>query len=103
MFHVVEIHAGHLASREAAKVAVAKCQPPGPTRIATLADIDTAGLAPELQLDLVELWEQCDSWLQAQKQEPLAALATTPVGGDERASTWEVSAALRIAECTAHD
>jgi hypothetical protein len=100
---VVPLHAGFLADMNSAKVAVAKLLPVGPSRIAMLAQVDTAALTPELQLEMTELWEQCDYWLQAQKQRPLAGLADTPTHGDERWCTWEVAASLRLAECTASD
>ncbi|MDX6284609.1 MAG: hypothetical protein QOG53_94 [Frankiales bacterium] len=100
---VVPLHAGFLADMNSVKVAVAKLRPVGTTRIELLTQIDNDALAPDLQLEMVELWEQCDFWLQAQKQRPLASLAANPTHGDERWCIWEVAAALRLSECTASD
>jgi hypothetical protein len=100
---VIPLHAGHLADLNSAKVAAAKLRPVGSSRIEMLSQVNTDALTPELQLEMKELWEQCDYWLQAQKQRPLAGLADTPTHGDERWCTWEVAASLRLAECTASD
>ena len=91
------------ASSPAAMVAAAKALPPGAARIALLDEINDAGLPPQLQLDMVEMWEESRRWLEARQQRPLAALAVTPSYADERWSAWEVAAALRVGESTAHD
>ena len=77
--------------------------PVGPARIYALHRLEVETLTPEQKLAAVQAWEECDHWLQAQKQIPLASLAATPTKGDERWCNWEVSATLRIGDNAAHN
>jgi hypothetical protein len=60
-------------------------------------------LTPEQKLAAVEAWEECDHWLQAQKQTPLASLAESPTHADERWCNWEIASSLRISDAAAAD